>query len=249
MQLVSSLSTPQLSNAGDSCHPSSNVFCKGVQMTRIWLIQTILDYLSMHATLFWKNGRKHHSIWTAYIECCPNYPSFQSIWLYFNVCIVCVSCEIQSSCPVWCFHYEASLNHDDVIKWNHIPLNWPFVRGIHRWPVNSPHKGQWRGTMMFSLICTWINGWVNNRKADDLRRHRAHYDVTVMYYQYSLWWHEYVNVNLNMPYHWPRTIQNNPSVHWLVIKTWKCCSHLKRGHSVVICDSSWRFETIRKSSS
>ena len=33
---------------------------------------------------------------------------------------------------------------------------------------------------MFSLICAWINGWVNNGEADDLRRHRAHYDVTVM---------------------------------------------------------------------
>ena len=44
-------------------------------------------------------------------------------------------------------------------------------------PVNSPHKGQWRGALMFSLICTWINGWVNNGEAVDLRRHRAHYDV------------------------------------------------------------------------
>ena len=41
--------------------------------------------------------------------------------------------------------------------------------------------GQWRGALMFSLICAWINGWVNNREAGDLRRHRAHYDVTVMY--------------------------------------------------------------------
>ena len=115
---------------------------------------------------------------------------------------------------------------------------WSFVRGIHRWPVNSPHKGpvtrkklllmasscvrnsdnpsrdttihmmtssngnmfrvtgplraeftghrwipphksQWRGALIFSLICAWINGW-NNRKAGDLRLHRAHYDVTVM---------------------------------------------------------------------
>ena len=45
--------------------------------------------------------------------------------------------------------------------------------GIHRWPVNSPHKGQWRGALMFSLICTWINGWVNNREAGDLRHHRT----------------------------------------------------------------------------
>ena len=71
--------------------------------------------------------------------------------------------------------------HDDVIKWKHFPRYWPFVRGIHRSPVNSPHKGQWRGALMLSLICVWINGWVNNREAGDLRRYRAHYDVTVMW--------------------------------------------------------------------
>ena len=70
--------------------------------------------------------------------------------------------------------------HDDVIKWKHFPHNWPFVRGIHRPPVNSPHKGQWRGALMFSLICVWINDWVNNREAGDLRCYRAHYDVIVM---------------------------------------------------------------------
>ena len=68
--------------------------------------------------------------------------------------------------------------HDDVIKWRHFPRYWPFVRGIHRSPVNSPHKGQWRGALMFTLICARINGWVNNREADDSRRHRTHYDVT-----------------------------------------------------------------------
>ena len=47
-------------------------------------------------------------------------------------------------------------------------------------PVNSPHKGQWRGALMFSLICAWINGWVNYREAGDLRRNRTHYDVIVM---------------------------------------------------------------------
>ena len=57
--------------------------------------------------------------------------------------------------------------HDEVIKWKHFPRYWPFVRGIHRSPVNSPHKGQWRGALMFSLICTWISGWANNREAGD----------------------------------------------------------------------------------
>ena len=80
---------------------------------------------------------------------------------------------------------NSSLNHDkkygDVIKWKHFPRCWPFVRGIHRSPVNSPHKGQWRGALMFSLIWVWINDWVNNREAGDLRRYRAHYDVIVMW--------------------------------------------------------------------
>ena len=73
-----------------------------------------------------------------------------------------------------------SAKHDDVIKWKHFPRYWPFVWGIHRSPVNSPHKGQWRGALMFTLICARINGWVNNREAGDLRRYRTHYDVIVM---------------------------------------------------------------------
>ena len=71
-------------------------------------------------------------------------------------------------------------SHDDVIKWKHFRRYWTFVRGIHRSPVNSPHKGQWRGALMFSLICPCINGWVNNHEAGDLRRHRAHHNVIVM---------------------------------------------------------------------
>ena len=68
----------------------------------------------------------------------------------------------------------------DVIKWKHFPRYWPFVRGIHRSTVNSQHKGQWRRALMFSLICVWLNGWVYNRDAGDLRHYRAHYDVTAM---------------------------------------------------------------------
>ena len=39
-----------------------------------------------------------------------------------------------------------------------------------------PHKRQWRGALMFSLICVWVN----NHEAGDLRSYRAHYDVIVM---------------------------------------------------------------------
>ena len=76
--------------------------------------------------------------------------------------------------------HRNSSKHDDVIKWKHFPRYWSFVRGIQRSPVNSLHKGQWRGALMFSLIGARINGWVNIHEVSDLRRHRAHYDVTVM---------------------------------------------------------------------
>ena len=71
--------------------------------------------------------------------------------------------------------------NDDVIKWKYFPRYWPFVRGIHRSPVNSPHKGQWHGALMFCLICAWTRGWVNNRDTGVLRRHCGHYSVTVMW--------------------------------------------------------------------
>ena len=56
---------------------------------------------------------------------------------------------------------------------------------FHRSSVGSPHKDQWRGALMFSLIWAWINDWVNKREACDRRRHRAHYEVIVM----ALWRH------------------------------------------------------------
>ena len=47
---------------------------------------------------------------------------------------------------------------------------------------NSPHKSQWGGGLRWCFLWSapWINGWVDNREAGDLRRHRAHYDAIVM---------------------------------------------------------------------
>ena len=47
--------------------------------------------------------------------------------------------------------------------------------------VNYPHKGQWHRALMFSLICVWINDWVNNHEAGDLRCYHTHYNVIVMF--------------------------------------------------------------------
>ena len=76
--------------------------------------------------------------------------------------------------------YIYGARHDDVIKWKHFPCYWPFVRWIHWSPVNSPHKASDVELWCFLWSAPWINGWVNNREAGDLRRHRAHYDVTTM---------------------------------------------------------------------
>ena len=100
--------------------------------------------------------------------------------------------------------------HNGVIKWKYFPRYWPFmrgihrspldspfvrgihrspldspfVRGIHRLPLDSPHKGQWCRALMFSLICAWRNSWVNNQDTGDLGCHRPHYDVTGMVRQF-----------------------------------------------------------------
>ena len=72
------------------------------------------------------------------------------------------------------------MTHDDVIKWKHFPRYWPFVRGIHRPPVNSRIKASDAELWCFLWAALWINGWVNNREAGDLRRRHAHYDLIVM---------------------------------------------------------------------
>ena len=70
---------------------------------------------------------------------------------------------------------------EDVIKWKHFPRYWYFLVG------NYSHKNSDEElALMFSLICAWTNGWVNNLGASDMIRHRAHYDITVMYWGWSV---------------------------------------------------------------
>ena len=71
--------------------------------------------------------------------------------------------------------YPINTLHDDVIKWKKFQHYWPFVRGIE-------FPAQRLVTRIFNVFLdrAWINGWVSNREAGDLRRHRNHYDVTIM---------------------------------------------------------------------
>ena len=121
--------------------------------------------------------------------------------------------------------------HDDVIKWKHFPRNWPFVRGIHQSLVNSPHKGQWRGALMFSLICAWTSDWVNNDKAGDLRRHNAHYDVIVMKKRMFLIIDiDVILQSLRIKYSWLRKYFLAYTYHYFKL----CCKYV-----LLICIRNW----------
>ena len=109
------------------------------------------------------------------------------------------------------------------MKWKQFSRYWPFVRGIHRSPVNSPHKDQWRGALMFSLICAWINGYVNNGEGGDLRRHRAHYDVTIM----MIW-----KVRLS---HWDASVGSNLWHIDIRLSTKPCHPVSIPGHMASLC--------------
>ena len=79
-----------------------------------------------------------------------------------TACTARLRCPLPTlRCPLLTISTHARIIHDDVIKWNHFLRHWPSVRGIHRSPVNSPHKGHRRGALQFSLISAWINGRVN----------------------------------------------------------------------------------------
>ena len=87
------------------------------------------------------------------------------------------------------------------------------------------HKGQWRGALMFSLICACINRWVNTREAGDLRRHCAHYGVNVML---QIWARRVSSRNMCFP-----TIVKIV-VRWSVVivrSVLECCSFWGRSKS------------------
>ena len=59
------------------------------------------------------------------------------------------------------------IKYNVIIKWKHFLCYWLFFRGIHRWLVDSPPKGQWHQALMFSLKCSW-NSWANNQDVSNL---------------------------------------------------------------------------------
>ena len=99
-------------------------------------------------------------------------------------------CKILDTLKFHQHHHAHIRTHWDRSWWSHQMETFSalLVNCAGNSPVTGefPHKRQWRGASMFSLICAWINGLVNNREAGDLRRHPAHYDVSVMSFHISM---------------------------------------------------------------
>ena len=169
-----------LDHIPDSCYSTQMVHRRDN-----WAITVMKFSIDMEVTSLIKNV----CLWffAFCLEC--NHGDFVPVYylwaynsLYYTIAKTFSWCSVDGFIIYYIFNFICTRSsfHNDVIKWKHFPHYWPFVRRIHRSPVNSPHKGQWRGALMFSLIWAWMNDWVNNREPGDLRRHRAHYDVTVM---------------------------------------------------------------------
>ena len=147
-------------------------FSMGFKAQHIHLLWCLYQIKSRHAYMFvfWSAGRGGPSfsftIWLRYtcVTTDTRVPFYQhgltliTIWISnhmpskrwdeftypfpnFNGCTVEVWEWIGTFIPYFVMDVII-LSHDDVIKWKHFPCYWPFVQGIHRSPVNSPHKGQ-----------------------------------------------------------------------------------------------------------
>ena len=126
-----------------------------------------------------------------------NYPCSNRTVFLFSSDFLATWAFIQSS--MWC---STSVRWYPWIRthgWRWIPgwLNWRWREEVGTCPWVSTRKtltlilGQWRGALMFSLVCAWTNGLVNNHDAGDLRRHRSNYDVSVMTVELQDWLHRH----------------------------------------------------------
>ena len=117
-------------------------------MCLLWVFWTKRAVLQWHHTVLYTNiGCSHDTIVfvTLGTECCR----FE---LASSRSLILVELKFVGLLAFYSWIFLSNhVDHDDVIKWKHFPRYWPFVRGIHRWPVDSPHKGQWGGALIFLL--------------------------------------------------------------------------------------------------
>ena len=161
------------------------------------ILENLQGINEMNTLVFWGGGGGDESPWwghsprmsggSGYEGSLPN--SFIKTHFYGGALTSHFMEEHSSPISIFPVFMMTSSNGNIFRVTGFCPGNSPrWLRGIHRSPLNSPHTDQWCGALMFSLICAWTNGWVNNQDAGDLKRHRAHYDVTVMWCRIVIQW-------------------------------------------------------------
>ena len=108
------------------------------------------------------------------------------LWIYSSLCSHVADSPNSGLSPKWlCFdRYETIMKAISMMtssNGNIFRVTGPLYGEFsgHRWIPRTKASDAELWWVFF--ICAWINSWVNNREADDLRRHRAHYDVIVMF--------------------------------------------------------------------
>ena len=87
---------------------------------------------------------------------------------------ICFTCDTACGLQWWWLVHKMTASNGNIFRvtgplWGNSPVTGEF-------PVQRP--GMRSFDAVFDLHLN--KGWVNNREAGDLRRHRAHYDVIVM---------------------------------------------------------------------
>ena len=150
---------------------------------------------------------------------------------HYDVIVMSIAINMEEYCP-----RKLAISYHDVIfnskptlwksiylsniKLKHFPRYWPFVRGIHRSPVNSTHKGRWPWVLMFSFICTWTNDkqWRHRWSETPLHSLWRHCNVSLEYPQYRMGFLRHTRIG-ELGYHWFR--------QWLRVYS-KRCPHLNQ---------------------
>ena len=108
----------------------------------------------------------------------------KSFWVSWKRCWrVLVNLNEQYSLSIWFQNHPQPTQLPHLMTSSNVNMfriTGPFKGNPPVTAVHSPHKGQWHGVLMLSLICGWTNVWTNNRYAGDLRRHRAHYNINII---------------------------------------------------------------------
>ena len=148
-------------------------------LSSIWplMILNKIPFTSQHNSRWLKTFRETLAIFQRLINPNPTKPKGQRNLIRSISCLIksiVMDRDFYKNIPYEVLFILSWWRH----QWKHFPRYWPFVVNI---PLTKPSDTElWCFLWSAPVEYGWGDGWVNNREAGDLRRHRAHYDVIVM---------------------------------------------------------------------